>query len=41
MLATRRGHAIVLADGAVPSRAQIDAAWPGWDAGVSLVIAAD
>jgi thiamine pyrophosphokinase len=34
-------HAIVLADGAAPSRAQLDAAWPGWDAGVALVIAAD
>jgi thiamine pyrophosphokinase len=34
-------HAIVLADGAVPTRATLDAAWPGWDAGASLVIAAD
>ena len=34
-------HAIVLADGAAPSRASLDAAWPGWDAGVNLVIAAD
>ena len=33
--------ALVLADGAVPTRASLDAAWPGWDAGVSLVIAAD
>jgi len=41
MLAARRGHAIVLADGAAPSRAQLDTAWPGWDAGASLVIAAD
>lgn len=41
MLAARRGHAIVLADGAIPSRDQLDAAWPGWDAGASLVIAAD
>jgi thiamine pyrophosphokinase len=41
MLAARRGHAVVLADGAIPSRAQLDAVWPGWDAGVSLVIAAD
>jgi thiamine pyrophosphokinase len=36
-----RGHAVVLADGAAPGREQLDAAWPGWDAGVSLVIAAD
>lgn len=34
-------HAIVLADGAAPSRASLDAAWPGWDAGVDLVLAAD
>jgi thiamine pyrophosphokinase len=34
-------HAIVLADGAAPSRASLDAAWPGWDAGLELVIAAD
>lgn len=34
-------HAVVLADGAAPARAALDAAWPGWDAGVSLVIAAD
>jgi thiamine pyrophosphokinase len=32
---------IILADGAAPARAQLDAAWPGWDAGVGLVIAAD
>ena len=34
-------HAIVLADGAVPTRAALDATWPGWDAGASIVIAAD
>jgi thiamine pyrophosphokinase len=34
-------HAIVLADGAVPTRAALEATWPGWDAGASLVIAAD
>jgi thiamine pyrophosphokinase len=34
-------HAVVLADGAAPSRASLDAAWPGWDAGLDLVIAAD
>jgi len=34
-------HAIVVADGAAPSRASLDAAWPGWDAGLELVIAAD
>jgi thiamine pyrophosphokinase len=31
----------VVADGDVPSRAALDLAWPGWDAGVVLVIAAD
>jgi thiamine pyrophosphokinase len=36
----RRG-ALILADGAVPSRERLDAAWPGWDSQVGLVIAAD
>ncbi|HXG26614.1 MAG TPA: thiamine diphosphokinase [Candidatus Binatia bacterium] len=34
-------HAIVLADGAAPARAVLDAAWPGWADGVALVVAAD
>jgi len=34
-------HAIVVADGDVPSRAALDAAWPGWDSGVTDVLAAD
>ena len=34
-------HAIVIADGDVPSRAVLDAAWPGWSDGVAEVIAAD
>lgn len=34
-------RALVLADGDPPTRADLDAAWPGWDAGVELVIAAD
>lgn len=34
-------HALVLADGAAPTGAALDAAWPGWDEGVDLVIAAD
>ena len=33
--------ALVLAGGDVPARAALDAAWPGWDARVSLVVAAD
>jgi thiamine pyrophosphokinase len=32
---------IVLADGAAPSRADLDAAWPGWDTGMAVVVAAD
>jgi len=34
-------HAVILADGAAPTRAVLDAAWPGWDDGVELVVAAD
>ncbi len=33
--------ALILAAGDVPSRTQLDGAWPGWDAGVDLVVAAD
>ena len=33
--------AIVLADGSVPERATLDAAWPGWDDGATIVVAAD
>ena len=33
--------ALILADGDVPTRAALDAAWPGWDAAVGLVIASD
>ena len=34
-------HALVVADGDVPVRAALDAAWPGWDEGVVDVVAAD
>jgi thiamine pyrophosphokinase len=34
-------HVLVVADGDVPSRDALDAAWPGWDEGVVAVIAAD
>lgn len=34
-------HAIVVADGDVPDRAALDHAWPAWDAGATIVIAAD
>ncbi|MEA2610691.1 MAG: thiamine pyrophosphokinae [Chloroflexota bacterium] len=33
--------ALILADGDAPARAVLDAAWPGWDESVDLVIAAD
>lgn len=33
--------ALILADGEVPTRAELDRSWPGWDARVGLVIAAD
>jgi thiamine pyrophosphokinase len=33
--------ALILADGDAPSRSDLDAAWPSWDEGVDLVIAAD
>jgi thiamine pyrophosphokinase len=33
--------ALILADGEAPSRADLDLAWPGWNANVGLVIAAD
>ena len=39
--ASRLRHLIVVADGDVPPRAALDAAWPGWDAGVAEVLAAD
>jgi len=32
---------LILADGDAPTRAELDAAWPGWDAGVDYIIAAD
>lgn len=34
-------HALVVADGAAPDRGGLDRAWPGWDRGIGLVIAAD
>lgn len=34
-------HVLVIADGAVPDPAVLDAAWPGWADGIDLVIAAD
>jgi thiamine pyrophosphokinase len=32
---------IVLADGAAPTRVDLDAVWPGWDLGTVVVVAAD
>jgi thiamine pyrophosphokinase len=34
-------HALILADGDAPSRRDLDDAWPGWDDGIELVVAAD
>jgi thiamine pyrophosphokinase len=34
-------HALVVAAGSPPDRAQLDRSWPGWDDEVGLVIAAD
>lgn len=34
-------RALVVADGDVPGRSALDAAWPGWSDGVDLVVAAD
>jgi len=34
-------HALILADGDAPGRRDLDAAWPGWDDEIGLVIAAD
>jgi thiamine pyrophosphokinase len=34
-------RALVLADGDAPDRAGLDAAWPGWDRGIDLVVGAD
>lgn len=36
-----RYYVLVVADGDVPTRAALDAAWPGWDEGIRDVIAAD
>lgn len=33
--------ALILADGDTPTRDELDRAWPGWDASVGLVVAAD
>jgi thiamine pyrophosphokinase len=40
-IAQRQPRAIGVADGEVPARAALDAAWPGWDDGASWVVAAD
>jgi thiamine pyrophosphokinase len=34
-------HALILADGDAPTRDALDDAWPGWDDGIGLVVAAD
>lgn len=34
-------HAVVVADGDLPARSELDEAWPGWSDDVSIVVAAD
>jgi thiamine pyrophosphokinase len=34
-------HALVVADGDIPTRPALDAVWPGWAVGLRLVVAAD
>lgn len=34
-------HALLVADGDVAARGELDAAWPGWADGIELVVAAD
>ena len=34
-------HALIVANGDVPARTELDTAWPGWDEGVVDIIAAD
>jgi thiamine pyrophosphokinase len=34
-------HALILADGDASDRRDLDAAWPGWDEAIGLVVAAD
>ena len=34
-------EALILADGDGPTRAELDRVWPGWDASIGLVVAAD
>jgi thiamine pyrophosphokinase len=34
-------NALILADGDAPTRSDLDRVWPGWDAGIELVVAAD
>jgi len=33
--------ALILADGALAPRSRLDLAWPGWDVGIGMVVAAD
>ena len=40
-MAASARRAIILADGAAPTRTALDAAWPGWDDGIATVVAAD
>ena len=41
MTDSRDRHVVVVAAGDVPAREALDAAWPGWDAAIAGVVAAD
>lgn len=41
MTAAARQRTVILADGDVAARSELDAAWPGWSEGIDRVIAAD
>lgn len=41
MTGARHRGALILADGTAPARADLDAAWPGWDRDITFVVAAD
>ena len=41
MSAPARRYAIVVGDGDAPDRTELDGAWPNWDDGVAVVVAAD
>lgn len=38
---TETRRALIVADGDVPSRSELDSAWPGWSDGIAFIVAAD